>query len=160
MAPTETFEPLQFGVRTPGLEYPDRPAAFAVVARGTAIAVVRITRDGHEPYYDLPGGALELGETAEQAVVREFAEETGLVILPVRRLGLADQFLVKTDGAPANNRSVLFEADLMSEAPGLKIEDDHELIWLEADAALRRLRHDSHAWAVLAWLRAVNPKGP
>jgi 8-oxo-dGTP diphosphatase len=154
MAPTDiTAAALQFGFRDPSLDYPDRPAAFAVVARATMIALVRITRDGHAPYYDLPGGALESGETAEQAVVREFAEETGLVILPVRRLGQADQFLIKTDGAAANNRSVLFEADLMREDPSLKIEDDHELVWLDADEALRRLRHDSHAWAVLAWLR-------
>jgi 8-oxo-dGTP diphosphatase len=154
MAPTEVVRgPLQFGAADPGLDYPDRPAAFAVVARGTKIAVVRITREGQSPYHDLPGGALERGETAEQAVVREFAEETGLVILPVRRLGLADQFLVKTDGTGANNRSTLFEADLMSEDASLKIEADHELVWLDPGAALRQLRHDSHAWAVLAWLR-------
>jgi 8-oxo-dGTP diphosphatase len=154
MAPTEiTAAPLQFGVRDPSLDYRDRPAAFAVVARGTAIAVVRITREGHGAYYDLPGGALEAGETAEQAAVREFAEETGLVILPVRRLGFADQFLIKTDGAAANNRSVLFEADLMREDESLKIEADHELVWIGADEALRHLRHDSHAWAVLTWLR-------
>ena len=144
---------LQFGVRDPGRDYPDRPAAFAVVARGASIAVVRITREGEAPYYDLPGGALEPGETAEQAAVREFGEETGLVILPVRRLGLADQFLIKSDGASANNRCVLFEADFLSEDASLKIEDDHELVWLDPHAALRQLRHDSHAWAVLTWLR-------
>jgi 8-oxo-dGTP diphosphatase len=154
MAPTDTpGAPLQFGLRDRSVDYPDRAAAFAVVARGTKIAVVRITREGHAPYYDLPGGALEPGETAEQAVVREFAEETGLVILPVTGLGRADQFLVKTDGTAANNRSTLFEADLMSEDASLKIEADHELVWLDSDTALRQLRHDSHAWAVLAWLR-------
>jgi len=154
MAPTDLSSThLQFGVPDPSLAYPDRPAAFAIVARGSTIAVVRITREGHAPYYDLPGGALEPGETAEQAVVREFAEETGLVILPIARLALADQFLTKTDGATANNRSVLFEADLMREDESLKIEDDHELVWLDADTALRRLRHDSHAWAVATWLR-------
>jgi 8-oxo-dGTP diphosphatase len=154
MGPTNiTTASLQFGVYDPSLDYPDRPAAFAVVARGTMIAVVKITREGQPPYYDLPGGAVEPGETAEQAAVREFGEETGLVILPVRQLGRADQFLVKTDGARANNRSVLFEADLMGEDDSLKIEDDHELVWLDAHTALGQLRHDSHAWAVLAWLR-------
>jgi 8-oxo-dGTP diphosphatase len=154
MGPTDIADAgLQFGVRQLGLEYPDRPAAFAVVPRGPMIAVVRITRDNYAPFYDLPGGGVEPGETAEQAVVREFGEEAGLVIRPVRRLGLADQFLIKTDGAGANNRSVLFEAEFKSEDESLKIEADHERVWLDPDTALRRLRHDSHAWAVLAWLR-------
>ncbi len=48
---------------------------------------------------------------------------------------------------------MLFEADLMSEDASFKIEADHELVWLEADEALRRLRHDSHAWGVLSWIR-------
>jgi 8-oxo-dGTP diphosphatase len=39
------------------------------------------------------------------------------------------------------------------EAPDLKIEDDHSLVWLAPEEALRRLRHDSHAWAVACWLR-------
>jgi 8-oxo-dGTP diphosphatase len=161
MAPTDASKaPLQFGTAQPGVDYADRPAAFAVVARGRSIAAVRITREGTEPFYDLPGGALEPGEIAEQAAVREFGEETGLLILPVRVLGSADQFIVKSDGSPANNRSVLFEADLMGEDKSLKIEADHELVWLDADLALRRLRHDSHAWAVLAWLRRAPESGP
>nr|WP_244563786.1 NUDIX domain-containing protein [Ensifer aridi] len=35
----------------------------------------------------LPGGRVETGETLEQAVVREVAEETGLAIQVVRELG-------------------------------------------------------------------------
>jgi 8-oxo-dGTP diphosphatase len=57
------------------------------------------------------------------------------------------------NGEPVNNRSALFEARVVGEDPGLKIEDDHALVWLEPLDALRRLRHDSHAWAVAAWLR-------
>jgi 8-oxo-dGTP diphosphatase len=36
----------------------------------------------------------------------------------------------------------------------LKVEDDHALVWLEPQAAIKALRHDSHAWAVAAWIRA------
>ena len=61
---------------------------------------------------------------------------------------------MKTDGATANNRCALFEAEVMGQDARLKIEADHQLVWLEPLEALRRLRHDAHAWAVAAWLRA------
>jgi 8-oxo-dGTP diphosphatase len=39
------------------------------------------------------------------------------------------------------------------EAPALKIEDDHELVWVDPVVAMRTLRHDGHAWAVAKWMR-------
>ena len=116
--------------------------------------MVRITRPEVRPYYDLPGGALDPGEDGAAALVREFGEETGLAVQPGRLLGRACQYLVKTNGQAANNLCALFEAVITGEDPALKIEADHELVWLEPQAALRRLRHDATAWAVTAWLRA------
>ena len=145
---------LQFGARAPGLDYPDRPAAFGVVGREGRIAAVRITRPDVAPYLDLPGGALDPGEDDAAALVREFGEETALKVRPVRLLGRARQYLVKTDGQAANNLCALFEAEAIGEQASLKIEADHELVWIEPLEALKRLRHDAHAWAVSAWLRA------
>ena len=145
---------MQFGARAPGFDYPDRPAAFGVVSRDDQIAVVRIVRPGIAPYFDLPGGALEPGEDDAAALVREFGEETALVVRPTRLLGRARQYLLKTDGAAANNLCALFSAEATGDDPALKIEADHELVWLKPLEALRRLRHDAHAWAVAAWLRA------
>ena len=146
--------PLQFGVPEPGVAYRDRPAAFGVVPHDGRIAVVRITIPARPPFFDLPGGALEAGESEEAAMAREFGEEAGLVVRAGPRLLRADQYLRKSDGEPVNNRSSVFLATLEGEDPALKIEDDHELVWLEPTEALRRLRHDSHAWAVACWLRA------
>jgi ADP-ribose pyrophosphatase YjhB (NUDIX family) len=53
-----------------------------VVIDGTKVLLVR---RGHEPLkgeWSLPGGALELGETLQQGVVREVLEETGLIVVP------------------------------------------------------------------------------
>ena len=144
--------PLQFG-RAPEDATPrDRPAAFAVVERDGKVATVFIQRpDG--TYTDLPGGALDGDETDAQALVREFGEETGLVVRPLRLLGRASQFLRTVEGEPVNNRCALFEAEATGEDAALKIEDDHTLQWLDPHEALRVLRHDAHAWAVLAWMR-------
>lgn len=38
--------------------------------------------------WDFPGGAMELGETLAQALIREVAEETGLIVKPARLVGL------------------------------------------------------------------------
>jgi 8-oxo-dGTP pyrophosphatase MutT (NUDIX family) len=40
-------------------------------------------------HWDLPGGRIESGESVEKALVREFLEETGLVIMQAR---LVDAF--------------------------------------------------------------------
>lgn len=149
-----TASPLQFGVPEPGVTYRDRPAAFGVAPKGGRIAVVRITTSERPPFFDLPGGALEAGESEEQAMAREFGEEAGLLVQAGPRLLRADQYLRKSDGEPVNNRSSVFLARLVGEDQPLKIEADHELVWLEPLEALRRLRHDSHAWAVACWLRA------
>jgi 8-oxo-dGTP diphosphatase len=156
MATTDpTAGPLQFGAREPGRDYRDRPAAFAVACKDGKIALALITRDDTAPYYDLPGGAIEAGETAEQAMAREFGEETGLIVRPLRILTRADQYLIKTDGEAANNRTAIFEAEVTGEDARLKIEPDHQLVWMAPDEALRRIRHDSHAWGIAVWIRAM-----
>jgi ADP-ribose pyrophosphatase YjhB (NUDIX family) len=49
-----------------------------------------LIKRGHEPgagLWSLPGGRVEPGETDEQAVIREVAEETGLAVRPGRLAG-------------------------------------------------------------------------
>ena len=146
--------PLQFGRRRPGLTHADRPAAFGVAVRDDGrIALVRVEKP-EGTWHDLPGGALDPGEDDAQALVREFGEETGLVVRCGALITRADQYFVKSDGAPVNNRSGVYVADLTGEDAGLKIEADHTLEWWDPVEALTALRHDSHAWAVAAWLRS------
>ena len=142
----------QFGAAEPGRRYRDRPAAFGVLQRAGKVAVVRVQKPGQAPWFDLPGGAIDPGEDDSAARVREFGEETGLKIAPGERLGLADQYFIN-DGEGCDNRQSLFAARWLGEAPELKIEADHTLVWLTALEAISRLRHDSHAWAVSLALR-------
>lgn len=64
-------------------------AVDCVVFRGNSILL--ITRGGH-PFKGklaLPGGFIEEGESAEQAVRRELNEETGIVASKVKQFGFA-----------------------------------------------------------------------
>ncbi|WP_374658184.1 NUDIX domain-containing protein [Phenylobacterium sp.] len=144
----------QFGERRADKAYRDRPAAFGVLVRDGQVAVVRIVKPDAPAYFDLPGGGIDEGETPEVAVVREFAEETGLKVAVRAALTLADQFFIGSEGVPWNNRGSFHVLDLIAEDPALKVEDDHTLVWLDPHEALKILRHDSQAWALAAWLRS------
>lgn len=49
---------------------------------------VLLTRShfGGEPFVNFPGGGVEIGEAPMAALLREFVEETGLAVRPVRAL--------------------------------------------------------------------------
>lgn len=55
---------LQFGTAAPGLHPRPRPTAFGLVFGSGKLACVRVDR-GEGSYLDLPGGALDGGETEE-----------------------------------------------------------------------------------------------
>ncbi|HIV56421.1 MAG TPA: NUDIX domain-containing protein [Candidatus Stackebrandtia faecavium] len=54
-----------------------KPRAVAVVVRAGNILVMHRSKPGTQ-YFNLPGGGIEPGETAEHACARELREETGL----------------------------------------------------------------------------------
>lgn len=142
---------LQFGQADRSVVYLPRPAVFGLVFDSGKIACVRVTRD--TPYFDLPGGAVEGDETEEQALVREFTEETGMTVRPVERITGAGQFFRRSDDVPVNNLGGFWICEMLALDPARKVEADHELVWLDPPTALAELRHDAHAWAVALWLR-------
>ncbi len=81
-------------------EYPARPIV------GIGIAVLRpgavlLARRGQPPNagaWSLPGGAQELGETAEAAARRELREETGLAVGPLLLAATVDSIHRDPDG--------------------------------------------------------------
>lgn len=148
--------PLQFGGREPGEKRRERPCTHGVAARADGrIAVVCVSGPDAPPYFDLPGGGIDPGEDGPEALVREFGEETGLVVTPGRLLARAGQWSRLDDGEYVNNLEAFYEAAVLREDASLKIEDDHALVWWEPLEAVWRLRLESHAYAVMSWLRAT-----
>ena len=60
-------------------------------ALGSEILLIRKSRGPYTGLLDLPGGQIEPGESPEDAVRREFAEETGLDIHVESRIGDFDR---------------------------------------------------------------------
>lgn len=73
-------------------EYPVAPmvGVGAVVFDAECVLLVRRSNAPLAGEWSLPGGAVELGETLEEAVVREVAEETRLRVLPLQVVKVFD----------------------------------------------------------------------
>ena len=66
---------------------PGRRGVVGVVVRDGRMLVIRRSRSVVAPLvYCFPGGGIEAGESEEEALVREFREEVGVAVRPVRRL--------------------------------------------------------------------------
>ena len=63
-------------------QYPDRPyvGVGAVIVDDGRVLLVKRKYEPLAGQWSLPGGAVDVGETLEEAVAREMLEETGLVV--------------------------------------------------------------------------------
>lgn len=116
--------------------YPPRP----IVGIGVAVlrpGAVLLVRRGQPPSlgaWSLPGGAQELGETAEQAARRELAEETGLVVGPLLLAANVDSIHRDPDGRVRYHYTILdFAARWEGDEPRVG-GDITELAWAPFEA--------------------------
>jgi 8-oxo-dGTP diphosphatase len=129
-----------FGHKDPARAYRVREAAYAVVLdeRGHLACVAE------DSGLFLPGGGLEVGEDALDAVHREVAEECARTIEIIARLEPAVQYFVTQQGVPHELRASFFLARFGAE---LEREAQHQLFWLPVEP-MPELYHECHRWAV------------
>jgi 8-oxo-dGTP pyrophosphatase MutT (NUDIX family) len=95
------------------------PAAFAAVRNGVGkLLLVRRIDDG---YWELPGGRIEVGESAVDAVVREVAEESGIILVVTGIAGIYSDpthVLVDPGGITHQQLAICFHAAPTSSPDG------------------------------------------
>ena len=112
-----------------------RAAAAAVTfdAQGR-ILLHRRTDNGR---WGLPGGTIETGETAEQAIVREVKEETGYEVRVIRLIGIYSDpqhtTMTYPDGNTVAYVSLLFECGVIGGSASLS-DESSAVDWFSPDA--------------------------
>ena len=134
---------------------PPRSAGILLFRQRAGATEVLLTKPGgpfwtnkHEGAWMIPKGAIEPGETPEEAALREFAEETGIALsavpfplATVKQAGgkLVDAFAVEGDCDPASITS-----------------NDFEIEWPPRSGRLRRYPEVAEAkWMSLAEAREL-----
>lgn len=117
-------------------EYPEAPiiGVGAVVIDGTKVLLVRRGQEPLKGEWSLPGGALELGETLQQGVVREVLEETGLIVVPGGIIEILDR--ITPDEASGRVRYHYVLIDFVCHVSGGALRsasDAEEVRWVERD---------------------------
>jgi 8-oxo-dGTP diphosphatase len=99
--------------------------SMAIIAHDGAVLMIRRRLAEGELLWAFPGGAVEAGETPEQAAVREVAEEVGLTVEAERVLGERVH--------PKTGRAMVYVACKMlaGEATVLDAEEIAEVAWVK-----------------------------
>ena len=109
-----------------------------IISDGKILAM----HDERSPYYYLPGGRVSIGETAEEAVVREVQEELGIIPKIIRPLWLNQAFFTEDVDhlhyhelciyflMDIENTDLMLRGEIFNVAEGHRI---HTFEWLEFD---------------------------
>lgn len=97
-----------------------RQAVRAIVVKDDHLLVMKRNKFGHE-YYSLVGGGIDMGETAEQSLYREVAEEAGITIANHR-------LVITEDAGSMYGIQYIYQCDYVAGEPTLAPDSSEALI--------------------------------
>ena len=100
-------------------EFPTVPlmGVGAVVVLFGRVLVIRRATEPMKGHWSLPGGLVELGETLDEAVVREVREETGLEVEPIELIELLDRIYREGERAERGEATLDEAAEALAVSP-------------------------------------------
>lgn len=85
-----------------------------LVVKNNKILFVEMDNNG---YYCLPGGYVEVGETTEDAVIREFKEETGKDVKILGYMGILENYFITKSLRRMHEISCYYLVDFVDDVP-------------------------------------------
>ena len=123
----------------------DRPSAYGIHFSSRDGRLLAVETEGK---IVLPGGGIDEGETATEALARELLEETGFQGKKLQELCRIDEFVQRvTRGDWVNKRGIFFTIDQLK-GDGVPLEANHKVLWMKPAKALERLTRLAHREAV------------
>lgn len=96
-----------------------RPAA--IIIKNNKLLVVKTRRHGEE-YFLLPGGGIEFGETIEETLKREVAEETGYIIKVLNPVYLNEY--IHKENREKRVVNIIFTTEILGYDESRKVNED------------------------------------
>ena len=137
-----------FGIRKPERDVVQRTGVYGIVTDSMGRVLIVKNKLG----YFLPGGGVQQGENYEEALKREFIEETGYEIEIVKELETVAWYI----DTPIKyflqvfNKGIFYEVKL-KERLYEEIEADHEVMFIEGERATD-MYSDAQAWMIYKYV--------
>jgi 8-oxo-dGTP diphosphatase len=133
-----------FGEILDGVNYIERKGAYGItINKLNQVAVIEM------PHGDfLPGGGIEENESEEEALKREFVEETGFSISIGSHICRGIQYGFGPRSGKYLKLVGSFYLITLGNDTGLKTESDHKLVWKSLEELKKSMRIEYQYWAV------------
>lgn len=125
-------------------QYFKRPGAYGVIINNHGLIACVKTKTG----YFLPGGGIEENESPEDCLMRECLEELGAEISKLDIFACGSCYFYSTTLNKDMESEGYFFTCQIDNFLDVKVEDDHELIWLNKEDATKLLYLDNQKEAV------------
>lgn len=136
--------------------YRPRPGAYAILPRGGQLLLTHQSEP--TPEFQLPGGGIDPGESALNALHREVLEETGWRIARPRRLGFFRRFAFMPEYELWAEKICHVYVAHPVRPLHEPTEPLHDAVWMDAALAVDMLGNDGDAQFLVDYLLSFAPR--